>query len=195
MPDNTQAIKELERRIKGALTTLPTLVGNEVVNFSKDRFRQQGWLGNTFEPWPARKSHSKWGKTPRNKGRAILVDTGRLRRSIRIIRSSWDAVVVGSDVPYAKAHNEGVRLGIIQQVKSHTRKVTKVGIVKKASLKTKSNITYGRVATGGTIQVKAHKRRINQRIPRRQFLGNSQYLTARLKRTAIAHIMKATNSI
>lgn len=169
MPDNIQAIKKLERRIKGALTTLPVLVGNEVVNFSKDSFRKQGWLGNSFEPWPARKAKNKWGKTPRNKGRAILVDTARLRRSIRVIRSDWQSVTIGSDVPYAKAHNDGVRLGIIQNVRSYTRKTKK-----------------------GATPVKAHKRRIDQRLPRRRFLGNSPYLNAQLKRVAMAHIMKAT---
>ncbi len=164
------------------------MLGNEAVNFFTNSFRQQGWLGNSFQKWPSRKA-SKWGKVDKRKGRALLVDSGRLRRSIRIVSNSRGIVRIGTDVPYAKAHNEGMRLGLIQTVRGHKRRLTKLGITKKKTLKTRTKIEFGRVDNGFTV-VKMHKRRIDQRIPQRQFMGNSPYLTAKLKRILQAELMK-----
>jgi phage gpG-like protein len=186
---NVFPLKEVEQHFKQVLQYAPGMLGNDAVNFFLDRFKDQAWLGDTREPWKPRKAQSKWGKTPRNKGRAILIDSGRLRRSIRIVSNSGGTVTIGTDVPYAKAHNEGSRLGLIQNVKSYTRKLNRTGIVKHTTLKNRSNITFGRVQTG-TTTVAAHTRRINQNIPRRQFMGSSPYLTKQLQRRLMAELMK-----
>ena len=184
----------IQRHFKEVLLYAPGMLGNDAVNFFLDRFKDQAWIGNGREPWQPRKAVTRWGKTPRNKGRALLVDTGRLRRSIRITSVHLMEVTVGSDVPYAKAHNEGMRLGLIQNVKAHKRKVTKLGITGRKELKTKTNIQFGRVQTGETI-VRAHKRRIDQRIPKRQFMGNSPFLANQLKRRLTAELMKGIRTI
>lgn len=185
-------IQELERRFKTIIVTLPVIAGNEVVNFALDNFKRQGFLGDTLQPWKPRKNPNKWGQTPKRNSRALLIDTGKLRRSIRIVRSNLEEVVVGSDVPYAKAMNEGVRLGEIQNVKSFTRKTMskKVGIIKTVSLKKSTKIEWGKYQTGEHI-VKAHKRRINQTIPARPFLAQSQYLNNQIARAVGAEILKA----
>ena len=183
-------IQELQRRFAAVITTLPVIAGNEVVNFALDNFKRQGFLGNTFQPWKPRKKVTAWGKTKRN-GRSILVDTARLRDSIRVLRASMAETVIGTDVPYAKAHNDGVRLGIIQQVKSYNRKVTTLGIVEAKRLKTKTKISFGRVDKGKRVTVNAHQRRINQNIPARPFLKESPYLTAKLQRVIASQIIKA----
>ena len=173
----------------------PGMLGNDAVNFFLDRFRYQNWLGNTTEPWKARKAVTRWGKTPRNNGRALLIDSGRLRRSIRITSVHAMQVTIGTDVPYAKAHNEGMRLGLIQQVKQHERKKTKLGIVKTTHLKTRTKIQYGRMDTGDRIVVHAHTRRIDQNIPRRQFMGNSPVLAKQLQRRLQAELLKGLRTI
>lgn len=160
----TIPIKELERRFANVITRLPVIAGNEVVNFALDNFKKQGFQGDTFEPWKKRKFPTKWGIKTKG-GRALLVQSGRLRRSIRITQLSNAMVTVGSDVPYAKVHNEGLRIGQIQSVKSFTRKNGQ--------------------------EVKSHTRRINQNISPRPYLKESQYLTAKLKRVLTAEIMKA----
>lgn len=140
---------------------LPVIVGNEAVNFVLDNFRLQGFQGNSFEPWAKRKRG--WKKDNRS-NRNILIDKGRLRRSWRVTKTGPDYVSIGSDVPYAQAHNEGLRVGQIQSVKGFTRR-------------------------DGTT-VSAHARRINQNIPRRRMIGNSPYLNMRLKRVASAQFLK-----
>jgi phage gpG-like protein len=161
-----EGISKLQEKTKAILFRLPMIIGNEAVNFTLDNFRRQGFLGSTFERWNKRKK--SWRKKDDN-GRSILISTGRLRRSVRVIQATPDTIVIGSDVPYAKAHNEGLRLGVIQSVQGFTRK--------------------------NGVDVKAHKRRINMKIPRRRFMGNSPYLNAKLQRVTSAEFNKEIKTL
>lgn len=191
---NVFNLNKAEQHFKDVLLYAPAMLGNDAVNFFLDRFKEQAWLGDYREQWKPRKAFTKWGKTPRNNGRAILIDSGRLRRSIRIVNASAMSVTIGTDVPYAQAHNEGSRLGVIQTVSAHKRKVNRTGIVKKTTLKNRSNIKFGKVAAG-EIDVKQHTRKVNQNIPRRQFMGESAYLEKQLGRRLTAELMKGQRTI
>jgi phage gpG-like protein len=180
--ENRFNLTEMEVHFKQVLQVAPGMLGNVAVNFFLDRFKAQNWIGNTTEPWKQRKANKG-----RNQGRAILVQSGRLRRSIRITKISELTAVIGSDVPYAKAHNEGFR-GTVN-VKAYTRhkygkektgtgKFTKSG---KERTKTVQRIT-------GSGQVKAHTRKMN--LPRRQFMGSSPVLENQLKRKLLAELLK-----
>lgn len=156
-----------------AIAIAPTIISEEGLNFFLDSFKNEAWLGSgAMEKWPRRKDPTKWGKMKRP-GRALLVDSGRLRRSVRIVRKSPMEIVWGSDAPYAQAHNEGMRLGIIQQVGEYTR----------------------RTKTGKKAMVHAHTRRINQNIPKRQFMGNSAYLNKRLERMLAAEFNRTLKNV
>ena len=197
----------LVNRFEKAIIRVPTIAGNTAVNFALDNWKRQGFLGATFQPWRMRKDPTKWKQHPKRPGRAILVLTGRLRQSIRIVSTSTDQVIVGSDVPYAKTHNEGMRLGIIQHVKQFTRNHTYAGIASRfkvmqdtgdkeefatgaaMSLKTRKAIKNKKVQAQ-TI-VKAHTRRVNQDIPARPFLADSPYLQQLLQRNISLEILKA----
>jgi phage gpG-like protein len=196
MASNEQIVKTVEQKVKEVMRTLPRLVGNEVVNFSKENFRRQGFLGNTFEKWPARKVKTKFGITPRNNGRAILVDTAKLKRATRVVSADWNEVIIGNDVPYAQAHNEGISgLGVIQTVKTHRRKMPHkngtgaiAGRLNKKA--TAQRVRYGQTSSGITF-VKEHKRKIVMKIPRRRFIGNSPYLNRNIQRLIASQIQKA----
>lgn len=177
MPLTNNTIRNKAAALRSRLLTLPIKVGDTAVLFTKQRFAQKNWIGNGTEYWRPRKTHTKWGKTPRNKGRALLVDSGRLRRSIRIMSKTAYSVTIGSDVPYAKAHNEGFKGSVSQQVSAHTRRKTvKQGKARKVV---------------GTSQVSAHSRTVKQNIPRRKFIGQSPYLTKQIERLISSEIMKA----
>ena len=155
---------------------LPRMVGTEAVNFSKERFVQQNWYDTAPIPWPLRR-HLRRGGKKRQQG-AVLVDSGRLKRSIRIVSVSPNAVVIGTDVPYAQMHNDGFKgtenvWAHRQNVKAHRRKV---------KVKAKKGGTKKKV-----VQVKAHTRNIaaHQRevdMPRRRFLGESAELNRRIEK-------------
>jgi phage gpG-like protein len=79
---------------------LPQKLGNEAVNHFKDSWRIQGWNDNVTSPWKSRK------KT--DAGRAILVKSGRLRRSFNM-SPTLNRIVVINDTPYSVYHNYGTK--------------------------------------------------------------------------------------
>ena len=185
-------LKIVAQRLKATMQTLPYKVGVLMVAFTKERFRQQNWIGDSVEPWPSRKKKTKWGRTKRNNGRALLVNSGRLRRATRIISTTPNSVTIGNDTPYAAVHNEGYKGWQIQQVKPFKRR--RFGMVKSGtgrfSKKTgKEGMRTKRTATG-EINVKGHERRIIQNIPSRRFMGNSRYLNMQISRLIGAEINK-----
>jgi len=173
-------LRKVEAHFKRALQYLPGMLGNEAVNFFTDSFRSQGWLGNRFELWKKRRSK-------KGVGRSILIKSGRLKRATRITSNSGGVVKIGNDTPYARAHNEGFRGQV--NVKAHTRNIyTKTKIVTgkltkrgKERMKTINTIS-------GIIEVKAHTKRMN--FPIRKFMGESPYLTLRVKRISQAELNK-----
>lgn len=176
-------IEVLKRRFADVAKKLPAIAGNEIVNFSLDNFRRQGFLGNSFQPWRPRKNPTAWGTKPKRNGRAILIDTGKLRRGTRVVQADWNIVKVANNMPYAKANNEGLRIGEIQQVKEYTRKVGTVESIKPINGKIKRQ--------SGTVTVKAHTRKINMNLPQRQFIGESPYLRRNINRAISLEISKA----
>ena len=174
MDDLERQFREFYEKTRRTLSRLPVLAAQDAVNFFQDSFRRQAWIGDTTEPWPARKSD----KTRRDAGRAILVKSGRLKRSVRKIKADWDAVIVGTSLPYAKAHNEGLNEQV--QVKTHVRKVssrnTRVSTGGRRSQRTSTGIAF----------VSGHNRKM--RMPRRQFLGESQWLNRKIERTIIRQL-------
>lgn len=178
---------KLVNRVTDAVRRLPEQAAALAVNFSKERFRAGNWLDNGTEPW--KKRGKSWKKDNR-KGRAILVDTGRLRRSIRKVSVTSDRAVIGTDVPYARAHNDGFRGAVQQQVRSHNRSLTHAGIIRGKELKRSTRISVGRIKHGNTI-VKAFTRTIHQNTPRRRFIGPSAVLNKQLERLMTAEIIKS----
>lgn len=101
-------ISEFAKRIENLnrlYPRLPNLAATIAVKFVKDRFRAQNWIDTRTEPWPKRKETDRQRR--KNSGRAILVKSGRLKRSIRKIITTQTLAVVGTDVPYAPYHNQG----------------------------------------------------------------------------------------
>ncbi len=167
-----QTWQQIERQLAQKLRELPPIIGNEVVNFTLNNFKQKAWSGHSQEVWKKRKNPTKWGKKDETQ-RALLVKSGKLRRSIRYRTENYRVWVMagGSDVPYARAHNYGFRGKVQQTVRPFTRKMK-----------------------DGTVQkVKGFKRTIHQNIPRRQFIGgvkDSPYLKRRINRLIKAEFKK-----
>lgn len=164
--DNVQQVMNgIKSKMKTAIRSLPKVLGNEAVNWSKASFDRQGFLDNSTQPWQPRKK-----ATRRNSGKAILVQSGRLRRSIRIINSSDTTVVIGTDVPYARIHNYG---GVIQQAaRSETFVRNRRG--KGRGL---NKYKFSRGTTAGQGFTFAARTIV---MPQRKFMGNSANLRLRL---------------
>ena len=94
-------MKELARQKK----RLPRVVGNMAVNHFQEGFRKGGGQTDASKAgWKKRKKVRR----RRDVGRAILVDTGALRKDISVRRANLNRIAVGTkDVHYAAYHNEG----------------------------------------------------------------------------------------
>jgi len=83
---------------------IPVLLANTVKNHFIAGFAKGGRQTDASRSgWKKRKEGAR-----RNKGRALLIDTGSLRRDIQKRIVTHDRIVVGTrNVPYAIYHNEG----------------------------------------------------------------------------------------
>lgn len=183
---NKPDISDFVRKIDAVLATykrLPTEIATIAVNFSKERFRDQAWLDTTKIKWPARKR-----QRPGRRSQTLLVDTGRLKRSIRKIKATPEQVIIGTDVPYAGIHNDGGTINKTATVKSHVIKSHR----RKAHTrqrKGRSESVKAQIVKAYT--VKAHIRKMNTKIPSRRFIGNSYTLTRRIELHITARFMRA----
>lgn len=175
-------LRKIQERYNQIKLTLPVKAGAVMVAFSKQRFRDQAWLGDISEPWKPRKAIKKG-----NRGRSILVKSGYLRRSIRVVRYGNMSVTIGSDAPYAHIHNEGFR-GTVSVAAFKRKRFKKEMVETYALTKKGKQRKLTTVSVIGEIDVKAHTRNIN--MPRRRFMGASQYLNAQIGRVIGAEIMR-----
>ena len=98
----TNEFLEIAKRIRDLVRKLPNDVGQMVVNYSLEAFRKEEMEGNKWQP--LKDGSSDGDRTTR---RGMLIKSGALRRSIRVISISSGKVVVGSDLKYAQIQNEG----------------------------------------------------------------------------------------
>jgi phage gpG-like protein len=89
--------------------TLPRRAGVYMLNHSKKAFRDQGFTDDSLSPWAKRTTKNaadiRTGKT-----RAILFDSGNLRKSIIKRKETFEEVAVGSyGIKYAARHNRGLK--------------------------------------------------------------------------------------
>lgn len=174
-------ITDFARKLEAVSSTykrIPTEVATIAVNFSKERFREQAWLDKTKHPWKPRRKARKGGK---KRSQTLLVDTGRLKRSIRKIYVDQNRVIIGTDVPYAQIHNDGGTIKETVTVKTHNRKEH----VRKRA---------GRAEIVKAHTVNSHTRKMNVKIPARRFIGNSYTLERRIYLHIASRFTKALKS-
>lgn len=102
----SRAIKHDARGVALQLKGLMTQIGNIVVNQVDKNFKAQGFIDRSVKKWKPRKV--------KDVGRATLVKTGRLRRSIKKKSVSSKRVTVasvGKAAVYAGVHNNGLKAG------------------------------------------------------------------------------------
>ncbi|NDW19141.1 hypothetical protein D0T53_09480 [Dysgonomonas sp. 216] len=161
-------------RISTAVNNIPTKVATVAVNFSKERFVEKNWIN---------KRKISWKKTKKKRG-STLVASGRLKRSIRKITVTPQYVSIGTDVPYARAHNEGLEISGTESVKQHTRKQHRRRSYIRKDKRIKAQIVKSHT-------VKQHSRKYKRKFVKRQFIGQSQELEDRITKLINSEISKA----
>lgn len=126
-----------------------------------DSFQKQGFTNASFKAWDKRKQPDK------RPGGAVLIDTTFLRKSLAVMGENSNEIIFGSHVPYASVHNNGERIRAVQNVRAHSR-----------------------VRNGKKEQVKAHNRKIDIKMPQRQFIGHSEKMMDNLDKWLLNEIEK-----
>lgn len=112
--NNAKILKDAQKEVIKMVKDSTVIMGTEAVKFYTLNFRKQGFDDNGVERWLPRKGGFYGGIARLRKrerldsGRAILVKSGALRRSLRYYRSGLTTVTITSNLPYANAHNEGI---------------------------------------------------------------------------------------
>lgn len=169
MPNNQQKIDVFFNRFNQKLAQvqqrLPQIVGTEAVNASIDNFKSESFFG---QKWQARKD--------KKNQRKLLIKSGILWRSIRVINATPNRVTIGSDVAYASVHNNGGTISRKARQAVVTHKRYKSGISKGKTLFAKNN---ERASFSQKVNIGAY----SYKMPQRQFLGNHPKLKQRLLKT------------
>lgn len=153
------------QKLQQVVNMLPREVRTLGVQFIKARFRAGGWYDKTFMPWKKRKSKGRGSV-----GRAILVQSGRLRNSIRGDIRGTD-VSFSTDVPYAQVHNSGGRITRYARSETFVRK----RIVRGPN---KGRFKKGKAAGQGFTF-----RESEGQMPQRQYMGESAHMNRLVTRT------------
>lgn len=118
MNNEARKIKQALNQFKGELDNMVTIMGNDAINHFKDSFTNQGFTDDSLDKWKPRKRAERKRTT-----RAILVKTGRLKRSLTKRQVDRLSVRVSSNVPYALRHNEGLSRMPKRQFVGYSRKL------------------------------------------------------------------------
>ena len=159
--------KELRRAFE---RTIPLKVSVEMEEFSKENFRQGGFVDNGLTPWKRtlRQSFS----TGEDAARTPLLSRNRnLMNSVQHRYTPYKATVY-NDLEYADIHNEGGRIQVTERMRKFfwgKYDETKSTMYKILALK----------PVGSFIT-----------IPKRQFIGNSETLNATIEGIIEAEITK-----
>lgn len=155
--DAQQQIKawfdQFNRRFHAAV---PNIIAETATEYFQDSFNKQAWDHVPWKPLNAKYAKRK----TRGRGR-ILTASGILQRSIRPTLINENKVVItagNSKTPYARVHNEGLRVTGTRKVRNYTNK--------------------NFMGKGKPVKIKSHTRTVNYQMPKRQFMGHSIYLNA-----------------
>lgn len=160
--------------LKQVLQKAPRAIGIMAVQHFEDNFTKGGFVNDSLQKWKPRKHDA-------DPGRAILVGkgSGRLSRSIRVIRTGKMRVVVGTDIEYAAIHNTG---GTTHPTVTPAMKRWAWAMYKR----TKSS-RYKAIAMSKT------GKKLTVKIPKRKFIGNSKALDREINKYFKTEIKKAFN--
>lgn len=187
---NISSGKELSQRIMAdmnkTLSSSPRVIARLAINFMEDNFEKGGFQSDEgkVDKWEPRKNDD-------GSGRGVLIgkQSGRLQKSGTVFKADQQSVIVG--VPdniagYGRIHNEG---GTVRpKVTDKMRKFAWFKYYQEGGKDVKTNkeggqyqnISVGSKANPWKWLALTKKKRLEIKLPKRQFLGNSPVLSNRI---------------
>lgn len=134
----------------------PNMLAETATEHFKNALRTKSWDG---KPYPAYKHPNR---EPRRG--SLMMRSNQLFMSIKPKTVTSGRVVISagnSRVPYARIHNEGLRVSGTFRVRAHTNR--------------------NFMGKGKQVNIKSHSRAVNFTMPKRQFMGKSVLLATEIK--------------
>lgn len=157
-------------------------IGEDAIRFIADNFASESWRGAVTKKWDERQ---KKDKGPR---RAILYDKGFLSRSFKQ-HNGTNTVTISTDIPYARAHNEGETISIPSRSVILNYRGKKGGKLALTAVRTETQQrkvkTIRRAQTGD----------YSISMPERRFMGPSPVYDRMAQKTIVEIIMSKIKSL
>lgn len=181
-------IKELNGKQKEiqeyARTTFPRKASKVAVDHFKENFTKGGFVNGGTTKWKEAKRQRKKTKYTNSQYKTLLSGRNNLYQSIRGTVEDGKAVIL-TDVEYAAIHNYGGEIthpiSRKQRVKAYETHIRKTG----TKHREKNSMWRGLALTRKTSYV--------IKMPQRQFIGHSQELNEKLRKTVEDDILKIIN--
>ena len=144
---------------------VPQIIAETATEYFKERFKAKNWDG---VPWPIYNVKGAKNRKEPSRG-SLMLRSLNLFSSIVPSMVTANRVVIsagGSRAPYARVHNEGLRVRGIRNVRPFT------------------NTNF--MGKGRRVQIKGHTRKVDFTMPRRQYMGHSPYLNNEIRERLIA---------
>lgn len=157
---------------------LPKVLGNMALNHFLQSFRDEGFTDNALSPWEKRKRKNA-ADIRTGRSRALLVDSGALRKSLRVKSATFQKVRIGSyGIIYASIHNRGGT--------THPTVTDKMRGFMFAQFKRTGDPIFLSIAL-------TKKAKLDVKIPKRQFIGESKQLRRRISKRIQQEIKEVFN--
>ena len=196
-------IREIEKKKKELdillRRRLPVKAGRMAKDHFQDNFRQGGFVDNGLHPWPATQRQRSGSSAASANYSPLLSRRNHLFNSIKYIPADYRVRIL-NEVPYAAIHNEGgeTHPKVTPAMRAHAWKMFYKSIGKKTSPKgQKKNRHRDGGITPEALKWKhlalTKKSKLDIKIPRRQFIGESKELNERVRKTIETEIKNILN--
>lgn len=202
-------MNEVDQKLKKVLQDLHTLVNRKIPvatgkiakDHFQDNFRKGGFVNGGLQPWPPAKRLSSGDTSAAAQHGTLLSSRNHLFSSISY-RPGTAQVTIFNDVAYAEIHNDGgtVHPKITPKMRRFAwAKYYALGGGRKGSQKGRKGPKKGNPATssGEAEKWKAlaltKKESLTIHIPKRQFMGPSEELNARLTAYVEKEVLRILN--
>ncbi len=182
-----QKRKELDEMMR---RRMPVIAGRLAKDHFQDNFRRGGFVNGGLHPWPKARRLSSGGTDAASQYGTLLSGRNHLYSSIRYVPSEY-RVRVYNELVYAPIHNWGGTVSVtvtdrmrrfawakFYQASGKARKAATGG--KKGRKSVAGKQTASPQASFWKNLALTRKKKLDIRIPQRQFLGESEELTAKI---------------
>lgn len=193
--------KELDNLMR---RRMPVITGRMAKDHFQDNFRQGGFVNGGLHPWPKTRRQQSGGKDAASNYGPLFSRRNHLFRSIKYMPSDY-RVTVANELVYAPIHNWGGTVSV--SVTDRMRRFAWAKFYKASGRAKKTATGHKKGRKGGKKQQSANpqasfwkglaltkKKKLDIHIPQRQFLGESEELTAKINERIEKEIRNILNS-